>query len=257
MLTPPDLPDGADLRPPRDIEWGMSMKGEALERVQNVVLVGLFDKEAAAAECLRIIGAEDEPGRERKAPALSYLGSFRVDTSGQVVPGSFSANSYALHFERLPEFTRDTTARSEEIAADFEAKYREFMIPARLAGGDPDTPAPMARRRMDLASINAAASWLAAQLSKSPPSVAGSGLLQKEVMSEEALVHSVDGGRDDPSPGPLCDDALATDGFRASCQQHSVQDGHADGSLGLLGSEAAGSQPWSNQRFVAAHCCFY
>jgi len=72
-----------------------------------------------------------------------------------------------------------------------------------------------------------------------------------------ALVHSVDGGRDDPSPGPLCDDPLATDGFRASCQQHPVQDGHADGSLGLLGSEAAGSQPWSNQRFVAAHCCFY
>jgi len=27
--------------------------------------------------------------------------------------------------------------------------------------------------------------------------------------------------------------------------------------LGLLGSEAAGSQPWSHQRFVAAHCCFY
>jgi len=73
----------------------------------------------------------------------------------------------------------------------------------------------------------------------------------------EALVHSVDGGRDDPIPGPLCDDPLATDGFRASCQQHPVQDGHADGSLGLLGSEAAGSQPWSNQRFVAAHCCFY
>jgi len=73
----------------------------------------------------------------------------------------------------------------------------------------------------------------------------------------KALVHSVDGGRDDSSPGPLCDDPLATDGFRASCQQHPVQDGHADGSLGLLGSEAAGSQPWSNQRFVAAHCCFY
>ena len=74
---------------------------------------------------------------------------------------------------------------------------------------------------------------------------------------ERALVHSVDGGRDGPSPGPLCDDALATDGFRASCQQHPVQDGHADGSLGLLGSEAAGSQPWSNQRFVAAHCRFH
>jgi len=72
-----------------------------------------------------------------------------------------------------------------------------------------------------------------------------------------ALVHSVDGGRDDPSPGPLCDDPLATDGFRASCPQHPVQDGHANDSLGLLGSEAAGSQPWSNQRFVAAHCCFY
>jgi len=72
-----------------------------------------------------------------------------------------------------------------------------------------------------------------------------------------ALVHSVDGGRDDPSPGPLCGDPLATDGCRASCQPHPVQDGHADDSLGLLGREAAGSQPGSHQRFVAAHCCFY
>ena len=72
-----------------------------------------------------------------------------------------------------------------------------------------------------------------------------------------ALVHLVDGGRADPSPGPLCDDPVATDGLRASCQQHPVQDGHADGSLGLLGSKAAGSQPWSDQRLVAAHCCFY
>jgi len=72
-----------------------------------------------------------------------------------------------------------------------------------------------------------------------------------------ALVHLADGGRADPSPGPLCDDPLATDGCRASCQPHPVQDGHADGGLSLLGREAAGSQPGSHQRFVAAHCCFY
>ena len=56
-----------------------------------------------------------------------------------------------------------------------------------------------------------------------------------------ALVHLADRRRDYPSPGPLCDDALATDGFRASGRQHSVQDRHAGRSLGLLGSEAAGS----------------
>jgi len=56
-----------------------------------------------------------------------------------------------------------------------------------------------------------------------------------------ALVHSVDGGRDDLSPGPLCDGWPATDGSRASSRQHPVQDGHADGSLGLLSSEATGS----------------
>jgi hypothetical protein len=56
-----------------------------------------------------------------------------------------------------------------------------------------------------------------------------------------ALVHSVDGRRDDPSPGPLCDDALATDGFRTSGRQHSVQGRHTDSSLGLLGSKAADS----------------
>jgi len=45
--------------------------------------------------------------------------------------------------------------------------------------------------------------------------------------------------RDDPSPGSLCNDRLAADGFRASGRQHLVQYRHADGSLGLLGSEAA------------------
>ncbi len=69
-----------------------------------------------------------------------------------------------------------------------------------------------------------------------------------------ALVHLVGGGRDDPSPEPLCDDWLTPDGFRASSRQHSVQNRHADGSLGLLGSEAAGSQPWSDQRLVTARC---
>jgi hypothetical protein len=68
-----------------------------------------------------------------------------------------------------------------------------------------------------------------------------------------ALVHLAAGGRDGPSPGPLCDDALATDRVRASSRQHPVQHRHADGSLGLLGGEATGSQPGSDQRLVAEH----
>src|SRR5215213_8655856 len=48
-----------------------------------------------------------------------------------------------------------------------------------------------------------------------------------------ALVHSLDRIRNDFSPGRLCNDPLATDGFRASGRQHPVQDRHADGSLGL------------------------
>src|SRR5208282_1014456 len=52
-----------------------------------------------------------------------------------------------------------------------------------------------------------------------------------------ALVHLAHGGRDGPNPKPLCDDSLAADRVRASGRQHSVQDRHADGSLGLLGSE--------------------
>ena len=63
-------------------------------------------------------------------------------------------------------------------------------------------------------------------------------------------------GREDPSPKPLCGDLLATDGFRASGRQHPVQDRHADGSLGLLRSEAARPRPMPDQRFVAAHCRF-
>ena len=64
-------------------------------------------------------------------------------------------------------------------------------------------------------------------------------------------------GRDDPNPKLLCDDRLATDGIRASGRQHPVQHRHADGSLGLLGREAAGSQPRSDQRLVTTHCRFY
>src|SRR5215213_11934261 len=47
--------------------------------------------------------------------------------------------------------------------------------------------------------------------------------------------------RDGPNPSPLCDDPLVPDGVRASSRQHPVQDRHADGSLGLLSSETAGS----------------
>ncbi len=44
-----------------------------------------------------------------------------------------------------------------------------------------------------------------------------------------------------------CDGALATDRVRASSRQHPVQHRHADGRLGLLGSEAAGPQTRSDQ----------
>ncbi len=59
-----------------------------------------------------------------------------------------------------------------------------------------------------------------------------------------------------PNPRLLCDDRLATDGIWASRCQHPVQHRHADGSLGLLGGEAAGPQPGSDQRLVATHCRF-
>jgi len=60
-----------------------------------------------------------------------------------------------------------------------------------------------------------------------------------------------------PNPRLLCDDRLATDGIWASGRQRPVQHRHADGSLGLLGGEAAGPQPGSDQRLVATHCRFY
>jgi hypothetical protein len=62
--------------------------------------------------------------------------------------------------------------------------------------------------------------------------------------------------RDGPNPSSLCDAPLAPDGVRASSRQHPVQDRHADGSLGLLSSEAAGAQPRSDQCLVPTHCRF-
>jgi len=58
-------------------------------------------------------------------------------------------------------------------------------------------------------------------------------------------------------PKLLRDDRLATDGVRPPGRQHPVQHRHADGSLSLLGREAAGSQTRSDQRLVATHCRFY
>jgi transposase len=78
-----------------------------------------------------------------------------------------------------------------------------------------------------------------------------SGAHQMEV-HHAALVHLAGRGRDDPNPKLLCGDRLATDGIRASGRQHSVQDRHANRSLTLLGSEAAGAQPRPDQRLVAA-----
>jgi len=68
-----------------------------------------------------------------------------------------------------------------------------------------------------------------------------------------ALVHIQDGGRGDPAREPLCNDALATNGDRASCLKHPIQSRDADGCLGLLGGEAACSQPRSDQCLVSAH----
>ena len=59
-----------------------------------------------------------------------------------------------------------------------------------------------------------------------------------------------------PNSKRLRDDRLATDGIRASGRQHPVQHSHADGSLGLLTCETAGSQPRSDQQLVTAHCRF-
>ena len=60
-----------------------------------------------------------------------------------------------------------------------------------------------------------------------------------------------------PSPKLLRDDRLATDEIRAPGRQHPVQHRHADGSLGLLGGEAAGSQTRSDQSLVTTHRRFY
>ena len=59
-----------------------------------------------------------------------------------------------------------------------------------------------------------------------------------------------------PVPKLLCHNRRATDGVGAFSRQHPVQHCHAHGRLGLLGGKAAGSQPWSDQRFVAAYCRF-
>src|SRR5271157_3375174 len=56
-----------------------------------------------------------------------------------------------------------------------------------------------------------------------------------------------------PAREPLCDDALATNGDRASCLKHPIQNRDADGCLGLLGGEAACLQPRSDQCLVSAH----
>jgi len=72
-----------------------------------------------------------------------------------------------------------------------------------------------------------------------------------------ALVHSTDLGRVGPKFKPLRDEWLAADGIRASSCQHPVQHHRADGSLGLLGRETAGSHSRSDQQLVTTHCRFY
>jgi hypothetical protein len=58
---------------------------------------------------------------------------------------------------------------------------------------------------------------------------------------ETALVTRWMEGEMTPALDGLCDDRLAADRFWASNRQHPVQDRRADSSLGLVGSEAAGS----------------
>lgn len=67
-----------------------------------------------------------------------------------------------------------------------------------------------------------------------------------------AVVNLLAVGRHHPCPEPLRDDRLAADGLRTPYRQHPVQDHHAEGSLRLLGREAASTQPRSDQRLVTS-----
>ena len=78
-------------------------------------------------------------------------------------------------------------------------------------------------------------------------------LVDSALADLSSLVHIPDGTRGDPSPGPLFDDALATNGVRASGRKRPIQDRDADGCLSLLSGETACPQPRSDQRLVAAH----
>ena len=78
-------------------------------------------------------------------------------------------------------------------------------------------------------------------------------LVDSALADLSSLVHIPDRTRGDPSPGPLFDDALATNGVRASGRKRPIQDRDADGCLSLLSGETACPQPRSDQRLVAAH----
>jgi hypothetical protein len=56
-----------------------------------------------------------------------------------------------------------------------------------------------------------------------------------------------------PAPEPLSDNVSETNEARASSRQHLAQDGNPDSCFGLLGGEAACSQPRFDQCLVSAH----
>ena len=168
LLTPPDPPDGTDLRMHKEVDWQHGQTGQAADRVQNIILLGIFDKEAAAASCLQIIGKQAEAGREPRKGSSSYLASLSVDNVGQVLPGSFCVTAYALCFEQLPDLGADTTRRAAELAEAFEARFHEFLKPGPATDGGKGG-AGASPRRMDRQEMQAASTWLQKSLKQVPP----------------------------------------------------------------------------------------
>src|ERR1019366_220934 len=54
-------------------------------------------------------------------------------------------------------------------------------------------------------------------------------------------------------PSVLSSDVKTSDGVRAACIQHSIEDGHSDSRFSLLAREAPRSQAWTDDGLVSAH----
>ncbi|WP_431858756.1 AAA domain-containing protein [Azospirillum sp.] len=139
------------------IDWTMGkQERRELERVINVVRVGLFKTGEAAAAIASALGVSPDEVFDGKGDGRDgFLAAFAVGADGRPVRGSLKVTLFAMRFEALGRGTLPRThydRRQNEIGEAFDTAWAAESAPP-----------------LDVGSLRSVSEWVAGELGRTPP----------------------------------------------------------------------------------------